>query len=75
MKLSIALLTSQTPTTLAFAAMSVSAGGAKRGRDWHMTDEEKRLLERVRGMYGSTGKTPRGTFFFFFWYTDFKTPS
>ena len=34
---------------------------AKRGRDWHMTDEEKRLLERVRGMYGSTGKSPRGS--------------
>jgi hypothetical protein len=25
-----------------------------------MTEEEKRLLERVRGMYGSTGKSPRG---------------
>jgi hypothetical protein len=36
------------------------SSSAKRGRDWHMTDDEKRLLERVRGMYGSTGKSPRG---------------
>jgi hypothetical protein len=29
-------------------------------RDWHMVEEEKRLLEKVRGMYGSTGRSPRG---------------
>ena len=31
-----------------------------------MNEEEKRLLERVRGMYGSTGKSPRGTFILFY---------
>lgn len=30
------------------------------GRDWQMVEEEKRLLEKVRGMYGSTGRSPRG---------------
>ena len=25
-----------------------------------MTEEEKRMLEKVRGMYGSTGRSPRG---------------
>jgi hypothetical protein len=40
------------------------SSSAKRGRDWHMTDDEKRLLERVRGMYGSTGKSPRGELLF-----------
>ena len=33
-------------------------------REWHMVEEEKRLLEKVRGMYGSTGRSPRGVISF-----------